>query len=174
VQPVAYDTSSGRLDLRPSSPAYATQLRLLGAQLAKQINDKLGRPVVRTIRVLPPGPITTGQDTDPADTGAPAGPVRTRETAHPGYRAALEATLAHRPDRQPTDPYTAEALARQEAALRANRLPDTEHTEAVWELDRLTTARDDEAEKVRRAAIARARHERANSSNTPSRLFGAA
>ena len=173
VQPVAYDTDRGRLDLRPASPAYATQLRLLGAQLAKQINDKIGRPVVRTIRVLPPGPITTGQDTVPADTTAPAGPVKTRETAHPGYRAALEATLAHRPDRQPTDPYLVEAIQRQEAALLANRLPEDEHTEAAWEYDRLITERDGAAEQVRRAAIARARHERAGHAE-PARLFGAA
>ncbi|MDX2870481.1 DciA family protein, partial [Streptomyces scabiei] len=43
VQPAHYDDTTGRLDLRPGSHTYAAQLRLLGGQLAKQINDKIGR-----------------------------------------------------------------------------------------------------------------------------------
>jgi hypothetical protein len=75
VQPVAYDTDRGRLDLRPATQAYAAQLRLLGSQLAKQINDKMGRDVVRSIRVLPVGAITPARppaSTPAADTPAPA------------------------------------------------------------------------------------------------------
>jgi hypothetical protein len=137
VQAVAYDDTRGRLDLRPGSHAYAAQLRLLGGQLAKQINDKMGRPVVRTIRVLPVGAIQqrdayTAVNTGAPDAPEPEQPVKTRETASPGYRETLEAALAHRPDRQPTDPYVIEALERQAAALRANRQPESEHRDAEW------------------------------------------
>ncbi|MFJ7297587.1 DciA family protein [Streptomyces collinus] len=177
VEPAAYDETRGRLDLRPASHAYAAQLRILGGQLAKQINDKLGRPVVKSIRVLPVGAVQqpdsyTAVHTEgrPADSQAP---VKTRETASPGYRAALEAALTHRPERQPTNPYVVEAQERQEAALRANRQPENEHRDAEWELDRLTADQVDRDEAVRRAAIARARQERA-SSDVPRRLFGAA
>lgn len=73
VQPVAYDADRGRLDLRPATQAYAAQLRLLGGQLAKQINDKMGRDVVRSIRVLPVGAITPARP--PASTPAAATPA---------------------------------------------------------------------------------------------------
>lgn len=133
VQPVGYDAQRGRLDLRPGSHTYAAQLRLLGGQLAKQINDKMGRPVVRTIRVLPVGPIDTSSPAMPEPERADQhGPVKTRESAHPGYRAALEAVLANRPERQASNPYVAEAEARQVAAMRAHRQPETDHPDAVW------------------------------------------
>lgn len=174
VQPVHYDDTTGRLDLRPATHAYAAQLRILGGQLARQINDKLGKPVVRTIRVLPVGTIDSTQTAAPTTSQAkPDEPVKTRETASAGYRAALEAALTHRPDRTPTNPYVADAIARQETALRANRQAENEHRDAVWEIDRLAAAETDQAQAVRRAAIARARHERA-SGDTPRRLFGAA
>ncbi|MGV9278135.1 DUF721 domain-containing protein [Streptomyces griseosporeus] len=133
VEPAGYDPATGRLDLRPSSPAYASQLRLLGGQLAKQINDKMGKTVVRTIRVLPVGQVAASRPTaDIQQAARPEGPVKTRETASPGYRAAREAALAYRPERQPTNPYVVEAMQRQEAALRANRQPEAEHTDAHW------------------------------------------
>ncbi|MFJ4473188.1 DciA family protein [Streptomyces sp. NPDC089424] len=172
VQPVHYDETRGRLDLRPASHAYFTQLQLLGGQLAKQINDKMGRPVVRSIRVLPVGRITTPQAAPVPEASEPEAPVKTRESASPGYRATLEAVLQHRPERQPTDPYMLEAIARQEAAARTNRQPETEHRDAEWELNRLTAEADDRNEASRQAAIARARQEKAG--GEPRRLFGAA
>jgi len=132
VQPVAYDEDRGRLDLRPSTHAYAAQLRILGGQLAKQINDKLGKPAVRTIRVLPVGNLDHRPVDDAAERPDPDVPVRTRDTASAGYQATLALALDHKPERQPTDPYTLEAMARQEAALRAGRQPEQEHREAVW------------------------------------------
>ena len=174
VQPVAYDPERGILDLRPSSPAYATQVRLFQHQLAKHLNTALGRPAVRTIRVLAPnGTPTADTSLEPEPTKPADAPVKTRETAHPGYRATLQAAQAHRPDRAPSDPYIAEALARQENALRANRQPESEHRDAVWEIDRLTAAQPDPAETIRRAAIARARQQKAGV-DEPRRLFGAA
>lgn len=178
VQPVAYDTERGRLDLRPANYAVASGLRLLGGQLAKQINDKLGKPVVRSIRVLPVGAVQqrdayTAVYAGPAD--APEAPVKTREAAHLGYRATLEAALAHRPERQPTNPYVAEADARQVAALRAGRQSENEHRDAVW-------AQADAEEKVGPApgsveeslarARAYARQERAG--RAPRRAFDVA
>jgi hypothetical protein len=174
IQPIHYDDTTGRLDLRPATHAYAAQLRILGGQLAKQINDKLGRPVVRTIRVLPVGHVDTRPTTNTAqDRPEAEAPVKTRDTASAGYRATLEAALTHRPERQPSNPYVAEALARQEQALRANRQPETEHRDAVWEYDRLTTTQTDPAEQIRRAAIARKRQEQTGA-DVPRRLFGAA
>ena len=175
VQPVRYNPDRGTLELRPSTHTIASGLRLLGGQLAKQINDKVGSTVVRAIRVLPVGATTTTPEPAPdapaaADTTSP---VRTRETASPGYRATLEAALAHRPERQPTNPYVAEAAERQEAALRAHRQPETEHRDAEWEIDRLTTAQVDRSEAVRRAAIARKRLEQAGG-QMPRRAFDVA
>ncbi|WP_158102454.1 DciA family protein [Streptomyces africanus] len=176
VQPVGYDPERGILELRPSSPAYATQIRLFQQQLAKHLNGKLGRPAVRTIRVLAPGAQpTTAAAADTTEPEQPSpGPVKTRETAHPGYRATLDAVYAHRPDRTPADPYIAEALARQETALRANRQPETEHRDAEWELDRLTAEQVDRDEAVRRAALARKRQEQAGGGQAPRRAFDVA
>lgn len=174
VQPISYEDTTGRLDLRPGNHSYAAQLRLLGGQLAKQINDKMGRPVVRTIRVLPVGNI--------AATPAPSSPVRpteapvrTREDGCPSYQDARAIVLEHQPPPPPVDPYTAEAIARQEAALRAGRPSETEHREAVW-------AQDDTERKAgpapgsmaasERAARAMARQQRAQ--QAPRRAFDVA
>jgi hypothetical protein len=159
VQAVAYDDTTGRLDLRPGSHAYATQLRLLGGQLAKQINDKTGRTVVRSIRVLPVGNLTPNAHAGAtAATGPePQGLVRTRDTASPGYRDALEAHLANRTEHATTNPYLAAALERQNRALThpANREPETAFTDAVAEQEGHMRPQLDRAEQVRRAAIAR-------------------
>jgi predicted nucleic acid-binding Zn ribbon protein len=171
VQPVGYDPDRGLLTLRPSSNAYATQIRLFERNLVKHLNDRLGRPAVRTIRVLSPGATDTPAPAPEQTVQEPAAPVRTRENASPGYRATLDAALSHRTERHNADPHVADAAARQEAALRANREPETEHRDAMEEMDRLARG-EDRGEAVRRAAIARARQERAG--GEPRRLFGAA
>ena len=168
VEPAGYDEHTGRLDLRPASHAYATQLRMLGGQLAKQINDKLGRQVVRTIRVLPVGTLTTAVALPAPEQTGPQGPAKTREMACAGYRETLALAFEHRLERRPTDPYVEQAMRRQEAALRANRQPDP-----AEELDRITAREADRSDTVRRAALARKRQEQA-SGDTPRRLFGAA
>ena len=177
VQPVAYDPDRGRLDLRPANYAVASGLRLLGAQLAKQINDKTGRIVVRSIRVLPVGTVSQPDAYTAVHTSAPTpeAPVKTRETAHPGYRATLEAAQAHRPNRQPTDPYLVEALARQEAALRANRQPASEDRDAHWaqaDAEQKTGPAPGSIKASIRAAIARKHQDQTGAG--PRRLFGAA
>ncbi|MFF0486802.1 DciA family protein [Streptomyces sp. NPDC004435] len=99
VQATGYDPETGRLDLRPDSPAYATQLRLLTARIIATANEHTGASAVQALRVLPPGAIDTTPPpaTDrptPGAAAAPAGPVKTRETASAGYRLALEAHRA--------------------------------------------------------------------------------
>ena len=176
IQPVSYDDKTGRLDLRPSTHAYAAQLRLLGGQLAKQINDKMGRPVVRTIRVLPVGRIETPTAAAPAGGPLePEAPVKTRETASPGYRATLEAALTNRPDRDTEDSYLAFALARQNQALAApgNREADSQFTDGIAEAERVAEPVLDRSEAVRRAALARKRTE-ATGTAEPRRVFDVA
>ncbi|MGW4779974.1 hypothetical protein ACWEPA_25350 [Streptomyces filamentosus] len=56
----------------------------------------MGSSVVRALRVLPPGAVDTtpppaADRPAPGKAAAPAGPVKTRETASAGYRLALEA-----------------------------------------------------------------------------------
>ncbi|MFF8544752.1 DciA family protein [Streptomyces werraensis] len=174
VRPVAYDSERGILEVQPASPAYATQIRLRQQQIAEHLNTRLGRPAVRAIRVRTPGHTPAASlSPEPETPAAPAGPVKTRETAHPGYQTARSLLLEHRREQPTANPYLAEARARQEQALRANRQAEDEHRDAVWETDRLLEDRVDPAEQIRRAAIARARQQKA-SGDVPQRLFGAA
>ncbi|MEU3261026.1 DUF721 domain-containing protein [Streptomyces albidoflavus] len=99
VTPVAYDPDRGRLDLRPSTTAYATQLRLLGGALAKQINDKLGEQRVRAIRVLAPGTATSPAGDRSAKATA-EGPVHTREDTPAGFQDAHAAIQQVRIERE--------------------------------------------------------------------------
>jgi hypothetical protein len=181
VEPVRYDPQRGRLDLRPVSHAYAAQLRLLGGQLAKQINSKLGRDVVRTIRVLAPGALTATGSSAPVPVRdqeqpveAPKPPVKTRDMASPGYRATLAAALAHKPERAPL-PGVQDAIARQDAALAAAREPERVHADrvALWSEARPELPEPGSVEASRRDAIARKRREQAGLVETR-RAFDAA
>lgn len=144
VTAVRYEHDTGVLHLRPASDAYATQLRMFQRQMLARIAEKTGARTVRALRILPPGPATDPRQESPDAAPEPAAaveaPVRTRETASDGYRAALALALDNRPDHQPTDPYTLEAMARQEAALRAGRQHPAQHREAVWAEDDTQTA----------------------------------
>ncbi|MFI2620438.1 DciA family protein [Streptomyces sp. NPDC018584] len=160
VHPEGFDADHGLLVLRPSTDSTAATLRLLGGQLAKQINDKVGKPLVARIRILPVGHhrVSTPSPSRPATEEAhrPAPPVRTRETASPGYRQALEAARAHRVEHHKRNPLLQAAIEHQNAALAhpANREPQTAFTDYVAELERVT-AQIDETERIRQAAIAR-------------------
>ncbi|MFF5338491.1 DciA family protein [Streptomyces sp. NPDC013181] len=55
VAAVAFHPETGQLDLRPDSPAYATQLRLITARIVAMANSTVGTDAVRMVRVLPPG-----------------------------------------------------------------------------------------------------------------------
>lgn len=160
VHAVRFEHDNGTLHLRPVSDAYATQLRMFGTQILRRIHDKTGNTAVRRMRILPPG---SAPGTDQADLGqetsaaAPDVPVRTRETASPGYRRNRELLLAHRPQHDFTDPRLLTALERQNAVLKspANREPEDAFTDAVAELEQLTMQTPDRGEAIRRAAIAR-------------------
>jgi predicted nucleic acid-binding Zn ribbon protein len=130
VVPVHFDDHTGRLDLQPTSPAYATQLRLLGRQLVGRINGKVGQTVVRDLRVLAPRAIAAGSDqrTDHQAIEQPKAPVRTRDDASTGYHRALAAI---RRTATLTDPAIAAAIARQEQAILSRREPETAFTDAV-------------------------------------------
>ncbi|MEU2549610.1 DciA family protein [Streptomyces roseolus] len=67
----------GRLDLRPDSPAYATQLRLLTVRIIATANEHVGSSAVRALRVLPPGAVDTipPPAADRAAQGAVAAPA---------------------------------------------------------------------------------------------------
>jgi predicted nucleic acid-binding Zn ribbon protein len=171
-----FEHDTGTLRLRPVSDAYATQLRLFGPQILRRIHEKSGSRSVRALKILAPGTAPETAQADVLEQPSAAtveAPVRTRETASPGYRAALEAALTHRPEPRPTDPYVTEALERQETALRTKREPEDAHRDAIWELDRLTSEEVDRSEAVRRAALARKRAEAAGTA-LPRRAFDAA
>lgn len=175
VAAVRYEHDAGVLHLRPATDAYGTQLRLHQTQILARIQQAPSGKSVHSLKILPTGAVTpthTEAVPEPEKPREPA-PVRTRETASPGYREALAAALDHRPGPPPINPYIEEARQRQIAALRANRQPEAEHRDAVWEVDRLKAAqaRDDDAS--RRAAIARARHERTGGA-TPRRALDVA
>lgn len=171
VQPVHYDAASGRLDLRPGSHAYASQLRLLGAQLCKQINDKIGSIVVRSIRVLPVGEVAEPVAAMPGVGSIPAavsaGPVKTRETASPGYRHVLALHHNHRPERPGENALIAAARAAldRRVADPSRREPREAFVDGMAVLEALradpTAEQQARDEEVRQAAIRRARAQRA-------------
>ncbi|MEQ6027924.1 DciA family protein [Streptomyces salinarius] len=69
VAAVAFHPETGQLDLRPGSPAYTTQLRLISARIVAAANEPAGTDAVRTVRVLAVG---AAPDSRPAGTSAPA------------------------------------------------------------------------------------------------------
>lgn len=185
VQPVSFDAQRGRLDLRPSSHVYATGLSMLGGQLCKQINDKLGREIVRSIRVLRVGPLDAPRPLDAhqdeREQAPEPGPVITPDNASDGYHRALQAHREHQAEGLPTNPLLATAVARQDAVLAhpAYREPETAFTDAVAERERAAEIAPDRpadrAEAIHQAARDRAIAERAGDiSPVPQRLFGAA
>ncbi|MFJ6053616.1 DciA family protein [Streptomyces sp. NPDC092307] len=160
VQAVAFHAESGQLDLRPDSPAYATQLRLLGARVVSAANDIVGIIAVRTVRVLPvgavPAPRTAPQDTVPAAAApdVPAVPVKTREMASPGFHRALAAHQAVVPVSR-VDPAIAEAVERQARVMQELRLRAFPEPEAVAE-DKPIPIEQGRAERRRQAEVSHA------------------
>ncbi|WP_053725186.1 DciA family protein [Streptomyces sp. WM6378] len=108
LRAVAYDHRAGRLDLVPSSNAWATQARLITAQLIQKANAAAGTEAVRHIRVLPVGARTPQAPTTPVEPAAPApcGEVRTRESASAGYHRARAAIVLPPDEPSPPPPRT--------------------------------------------------------------------
>ncbi|GAA2639622.1 DciA family protein [Streptomyces spororaveus] len=121
VQAVAFDPETGQLDLRPDSPAYATQLRLISARIVAAANHAAGTQTVRAIRVLAvgqpsvPDPRTAAPA--PRAAGGSEAPVKTRDMAPDGFHRALAAHQAVPRTREVTLDI-AEAAARQTRVLR--------------------------------------------------------
>jgi hypothetical protein len=136
VLPVRFRAETGVLELRPASPAYGTQLRLLGQQLVARINAKLtaDQPgaatpsLVRAIRVLPAAVLPVPETAAAAGSSSPVaepGPARTRESASVGYHhalAALQSGKAEQGDR--LAPAVRAAIERQDQVLRGRREPE--------------------------------------------------
>ncbi|GLW03804.1 DciA family protein [Streptomyces lavendulae] len=170
VTATAFHAETGQLDLRPDSPAYATQLRLLSTRIIAAANDATGTQAVRTIKVL-----AIGQSTGPESrTAVPApasavseAPVRTRDMAPAGFHRAL---AAHRavPRAREVALDIAQAAERQTRAMRelsqwAFPEPDTLADEPA-PIDRTLVQRRREFAAIETAALHRARAERAQRS----------
>ncbi|WP_244406088.1 DciA family protein [Streptomyces sp. DSM 40868] len=166
VRPVHYEPATRQLDLLPLSPAYATQLRLLGRQLIARINAKTGQETVKELRVLAPGSgAATPADFEADREGSPVekAPVKTREMACAGYHQALAAHQTARPDRH-VDPAIAEAIESQTRALRQlSRLafPDPNPEDQPSPIEAARAQRRRQAAATEAAALRRARAERA-------------
>ncbi|MFJ6608142.1 DciA family protein [Streptomyces lydicus] len=162
VEPAGFDPATGRLDLRPGHHTAATQLRILGPQLVTRLQQK-GLPV-RSIRPLRVGPLTTAAPAMP-DTPAPQpeAPIKSRDDASAGYRAALAAHQAHAASLPATEiQQRIRAAAQAQAdALRAHREDPAAHRDAVWFAADLEEKAAAEREQARQAAIRRARDEKA-------------
>ncbi|RSN59621.1 DUF721 domain-containing protein [Streptomyces sp. WAC 04229] len=166
VQAVAFHAETGQLDLRPDSPAYATQLRLIGSRIVAAANDAVGTEAVRSVRVLAVGAIGAGPREAPAlPAAAPQAPVKTRKEASPGFHQVLAAHQAVVPPSR-VDPSIAEAVERQTAAMRALSLRAFPEPEAVADdqsapIEQARIERRRQAATTEAAALRRARAERA-------------
>ncbi|MEV5432739.1 DciA family protein [Streptomyces sp. NPDC052701] len=164
VQAVAFHAESGQLDLRPDSPAYATQLRLITARIVAAANHAVGTDVVRTIRVLAAGAAPEPRTTEPAPQTAAAhqAPVKAREMACEGYHQALTAHQAARPDRH-VDPAIAEAIESQTRALRQlsrHAFPDPDPGDQPSPIEAAQAQHRRQTAATEAAALHRARTER--------------
>ncbi|WP_367140708.1 MULTISPECIES: DciA family protein [Streptomyces] len=167
VQAVAFHTESGQLDLRPDSPAYGTQLRLLSARVVAAANDAAGTQAIRSIRVLAVNsvPETRTIPAPPVAT-APEASVKTREMASPGFHWALASHRSAAPP-QRIDRGIVEAMERQTKAMRelsrrAFPEPDVVADDAAALIEAAHVHRRREIAAVE-AALRRARAERAGS-----------
>ncbi|MFJ2736140.1 DciA family protein [Streptomyces sp. NPDC087317] len=166
VAAVAFHPETGQLDLRPDSPAYATQLRLITTRIVATANSTVGTDAVRTVRVLPPGAAPTPRTAqEAAAPDAPPAPVKTREMASPGFHQALAAHQSVAPV-QRKDPGIAQAVERQNAAMRdlsrrAFPEPDVVPEDAPTLIEAACAQRRSQAAATEAAALRRARAERA-------------
>ncbi|MEU3733697.1 DciA family protein [Streptomyces sp. NPDC033538] len=167
VQAVAFHADTGQLDLRPDSPAYATQLRLITSRIVTAANDAVGTQAVRTVRVLTVGataPAPREAVTAPA-AAAPEAPVKTRDMAPLGFHRALAAHQAV-PRVQHVSSGVTEAIERQNRAMRelsrrAFPEPDAAPDDAPASMNDARLQRRRQAAATEAAALRRARAEKA-------------
>jgi len=175
VQPLEFREDKGQLIVRPCSDAYAAQLRLLGGQLCKQINDKLGSVVVKSLGVLPVGQVTIPQAAvDEPKPTAPAAPVNTPETASPGYQKTRAVARDHKPDRTSLlAPAARAAIERQNQALRSRREPEEAFTELVAQIELLEKQAGPPSGSLEASIRAALAHKHSGPAAEPRRLFEA-
>ncbi|MGW4688543.1 DciA family protein [Streptomyces sp. NPDC004244] len=170
VTAAAFDAERGQLDLRPDSPAYATQLRLLSTRIIAAANDATGTQAVRTIRVLAPG--TTASPNTPPPATAPTTACSTatvpqqRREKPAGYHEAIANHRAHR-FTPPLNPHI--ARARQEQIRNRTLEPEDAFAEGVAEAERQReqAARQQAQASTEARALARARAEKAGLTQLP-------
>lgn len=153
----AFDADTGTLSVRPASSAYGAQLRLNERAIIARINDRMGRPLVTALRILPPSP---GARTAVAAGPSPAAPAVSRppRQAPDGYRqakAVLQA--APRPEADPLAASVRRATQAQVDALLRNREPQERFADGVaFQEDLATQQRRTEDSRQRARAFARA------------------
>ncbi|MFD7667800.1 DUF721 domain-containing protein [Streptomyces sp. NPDC059788] len=180
VQAVAFHAKTGQLDLRPDSPAYATQLRLITARIIATANSLAGTDAVRTVRILPPGAAPAPRTAPEAPAAAPTAaqaPVKTREMGSPGFHQALSGHLEAAPLHRRVDPAIAEAAERQTVAMRelSRRSfsdPDAVPDDALAPIEQVRLERRRQAATTEVAALRRARAERAGATPHPRQSAG--
>ncbi|MEV8606024.1 DciA family protein [Streptomyces griseoviridis] len=167
VAAVAFHAESGQLDLRPDSPAYATQLRLLNTRVIAAANEAAGTQAVRTVRVLAVGglPSLEAAAAPKAAAAAPEAQVKTRDMAAPGFHQALAAHQSAVPARR-VDPGITAAVERQTRVMRElsrRAFPDTDVVpdDAPAPIEQARAQRRRQAAATEAAALRRARAERA-------------
>lgn len=168
VTAVAFHAETGQLDLRPDSPAYATQLRLISSRIVAAANDAVGTQAVGTVRVLAVGataPAPREAVADPTAAAAPEAPVKTRDMAPPGFHRALAAHQAV-PRAQHVASGVTEAIERQNQAMRelsrrAFPEPDVVPDDAPAPIEQARALRRRQAAATEAAALRRARDEKA-------------
>ncbi|GGY78974.1 hypothetical protein GCM10010363_69890 [Streptomyces omiyaensis] len=174
VQAVGFDADTGRLDVAPDAPAYATKTRWCASKLIEAANRAVSGVNVRAVNVLAPATRAAATATSPAAADdlapqpvAPAGPVKTRESASAGYRRALAAHHAVAPPRQEDPAMATAVVVRKEQVRRGldeRAVPDIDQEqkdEAPASPEAVRVQERQEAEEIRAAAILRARAERA-------------
>lgn len=177
VTATAFNAETGQLDLRPDSPAYATQIRLLSTRIINAANEAAATQAVRTIRVLAAGQ-TTVPEPRPAVVAQPsaAGPeaaAKTRDMAPAGFHRALAAHQAVARTREmPLD--IAHAAARQARVLRelsqwAFPEPPLNPDGGPTAFDTARTERRRASDASHAAALHQARAERAGLTRLPAR-----
>ncbi|GAA2426139.1 hypothetical protein GCM10010255_80440 [Streptomyces coeruleofuscus] len=88
-----------RINSGRASPAHATQLGLISSRIIATANQAVGTDAVRSVRVPAVGATRAPREAEPAPQAAavrPA-PVKTGDTASPGYQQVMAAHLAVAP-----------------------------------------------------------------------------
>lgn len=110
IAAVSFDGETGRLDLQPDSPAYATHLRFEANRLISKANETVRAGTVKTIRILRPGTLARTSTRPGPDADGP-----------PVYRAPSTASARSEPRREPPTAYleAVEAARTHRASLQA-------------------------------------------------------